>query len=417
MKKFLTLTLVLVMALSLAAPALAYTNNAALQQGVSPYTVDIYLVEFSSGDWLSSWLSMPPSDRGYAKNEVIAAIGALTVPKGYDAFDDNYRQLRFKPTNVTLNVTENMPATLGSYSLTHSVPNNGAVVWSPIWSYSTSNGRLDYRLGAFVANTSTNSIPVNTSDTKTYRWLVFGKVTDDDAKLSFILSRAAGFATIDTTSQWWTVTAVWPTVTVPTQFLVLNEDHVVYRLNQTSTGENEYWIFENSIEGFDFASSSTPGDLQFRIETGARGKTLRLYMYPNDVAGTEYRIHVEPSTQELVFIITQRPTGSAKVNDQIKFGTAGYNSLLAFYKDYFEDKLGFTAYNEGNLMNESDWTAIAGAAWDISETVDIEPWTPYVSVPDNIVTDPPKTGDVSFLGFVLIALAGAAAVVVRKVRA
>jgi hypothetical protein len=102
----------------------------------------------------------------------------------------------------------------------------------------------------------------------------------------------------------------------------------------------------------------------------------------------------------------------------IKYDTPAYASLLAFYEEWFEGKLGFSAYNEGNLLNANVWGTIAAAAIDVSDTVDIEPWTAYVKVPENIVVDPPKTGEAaSVTGFITLLLAAAAMVVVKKVRA
>ncbi len=84
----------------------------------------------------------------------------------------------------------------------------------------------------------------------------------------------------------------------------------------------------------------------------------------------------------------------------------------------FSDKLGLDITKRGYNMKAGDWVDYANSRTAISESVDIKPWTPYVSVPDNIVVDPPKTGDaMGIMGFVLIALAGVALVAVKKVRA
>lgn len=104
------------------------------------------------------------------------------------------------------------------------------------------------------------------------------------------------------------------------------------------------------------------------------------------------------------------------LNKQIRSGSADYAPLRAFYDRWFEDALGFSVFNEGNLLNAADWHAVAGAL-DITDTVEIQPWTPYVAVPENIVTDPPKTGGASALGFALMAAATAAAVTLKKLRA
>jgi hypothetical protein len=51
------------------------------------------------------------------------------------------------------------------------------------------------------------------------------------------------------------------------------------------------------------------------------------------------------------------------------------------------------------------------SAHTIIATVDIKPWTAYVTIPDvpDIIVDPPKTGDAaSIMGVVMVALSGRA---------
>lgn len=484
MKKFLTLTLVFVMALSLAAPAMAYTTRTALADGVSPYTVDIYLVEHTTADNLTvNWLSMPPTDRGYAKNEIIAAIGTLTIPKDYNLHQDGYRQIYFKGANVSLNVTDNMATyqTVSGFFLDYAkvsfAPNfyGRAVGGVYPWDLNTpDNNKLSHwlaegtvapALGTAGAGAIGDSVlPTPTSGAETVKFLCFGKVTADSAKITFGLSRNASWtgtgstvtaAQLVTDRHWgmnpmglsWLTTYIAPAATslaavnnrLPramtgsviatapaiTQLLVLSDSLLVGRTN--TTPDTLYFVFDNP-DGYKYPAAAptggrtpgVPGNLIFIIETGSRGVSQRLYMFPDGAEGVGYHVFVEPSTNELVFAVTdlgcKLPTGKVP-GDDIRFGSTGYTSLRAFYDEYFEGKLGFTAYNRGNVLIAGDWTDLAAAAWDIKETVDIEPWTPYVSVPDNIVTDPPKTGEYSILGFVMIALAGAAAVVVKKVRA
>jgi hypothetical protein len=441
-KKLLTLTLIVVMALGLAAPALAYTGNVQPDEGESKYDIDVYLVEHSGLDLLAGAIGEPPTDRGYAKNESIAAIGKLVIPKGENPFLDSYTQLRFKAKGVTMYVAENNFATIPSLtvaanatlttSLTGTMLTPGA--WGT-WSYSLAGETMSHVVAGGLAGTL-NSFGVDSTTERTIRWLVFGKVNDEDASISFQLRRNAIWVTPLTTSAPLVktdTTAIDGTGWTPTLGLTLNEDFVVFAETNsagTPAGANRYLVYEN---GRDLTYNPTtndttptsgntavPGDLRFIIETNnAKGRTSALYMFPNGAAGSGYRIHVEPSTQQLVFI-KYSDGGSALLTsyDQIKYGSAGYASLRAFYDEEFEGKLGFSAYNEGNLLRGSDWEDIASAATDISETVEIEPWTAYVKVPENIVVNPPKTGEAaSVAGFITLLLAAAAIVVVKKVRA
>jgi hypothetical protein len=434
MKKLLTLTLIVVMALGLAAPALAYTGNVPDTEGASPYTIEVYLVEHAGLDLLGQSLNLPETDRGYAKNEIIAAIGKLVIPKGEDIFASGYRQLRFKPANVSLAVVENDLANYAPSStpttatLVHNLAAGYVTGGWHTWSIVTNDNTLTHVIagtGGVGAGIGTaNGLGVVPDVDRTLRWLVFGKVTDDKATLSFQLRRNAvwdgpgayagtGMTTVNTKLG----------TTTPGSALVLNEDFLVYAQGTTRppVGPNFYAIHENTAAGlaFDLPGSGVEGPLRFIIETGSgKGKTLALYMFPNGAAGESYRVHVEPSTQHLVFVVFDNASSGHADYDQIKYGTAGYDSLLAFYTEWFEGKLGFSAYNEGNYLTADDWATIAAAAIDISDTVDIEPWTAYVKVPENIVVDPPKTGEAaSAAGFITLLLAAAAMVVVKKVRA
>lgn len=446
MKKFLTLALALVMALGLAAPALAYTTNEALPGGVSPYTVDIYLVDHISRDFLSGWIAMPATDRGYAKNEVISAVGVLNVPANYDVYASGYRQLRFDGTNVTVDVVDNLSninrnvymlaTNLGTtdYSTAPIGPFTGAVGAPAAGIYweinETLGSRLFFQLLPPGGLNNGRAIPV-VGSSKTYKWLAFGKVTADDAKFCFSLSRAAGFVgTVPTRSS-----ASYPAY-APTfnSWLVLCSNFIVGRQNGTNLGANTYWVFENANEVmqatyWDWATSTSKtnpdyviGELRLMIETiGNQGVSKRMAIFPDGAGSPSYWVSIEPSTNEVVFTITDyagAPSGK-RVGEQITMNKDArtYQRLLQFYGDIVEDALGFTAFNVGNLLNAADWTGLATSCWDVKECVDVEPWTPYVSVPENIVVDPPKTGDASIMGFVMIALAAAAAVVVRKVRA
>lgn len=395
------------------------------------------LVEYSPSDILSGWMSAPPSDRVYMKNEIIACIGVLNVPAEYDVYADGYRAVVFKGTQISLNVmdnwgtVDNAGVTVEAWLLNHSVPSNtanvpnwnvyasptavNAAIWDGtddgVWFINDGNNQLIH----YITGTGdTWRIPV-VSSAKTYRFLVFGKVVDDDAELSFTLTRNERFNspfsppilagtpranTLDVLFQNAVTRNTWnqgynpsglpgggaPDGRLPILnndntsarpgygragapevlgMLILSEDLLVGRTVDADVGANRYYIWQNTDAGFAFdKTGDEPGDLLFVIDTGSRGVTTALYMYPNGVTGTGYRIHIAPSTQELIFI---KVNGSS-AGDQIRFGTAGYTGLIEFYRQWFEGALNFTAYNEGNLLNASDWEAIAETAGEGSAT-------------------------------------------------
>jgi hypothetical protein len=432
------------MALGLAAPALAYTTNTPAEEGSSPYTIEIYLVEHSGLDLLGNALQLPATDRGYAKNEIIAAIGKLVIPKGLDIWADGYTQLQFKPTNVSLAVHENNPDALYSSppvnaELVNNLPagfqTGGGGDWE-VWPWNPVSGVLSHAIagtpgGAGDGIGNPGGLDIDPNYARTLRWLVFGKVNDDDASLTFRLQRAPQWVAPTTALGFYSGTGLVQSlisgVTIPALGMVLNDDFVVYAAistNGTDPDTANLWLIHANPSGLGFdvaatAAAGVPDDLLFAIHVdNANGRTARLLMFPNGETGVAYRITVAPGGTHLIFEVAADPSGKLRPTDVIKYDTPAYASLLAFYEEWFEKKLGFSAYNEGNLLRASDWETIAAAAIDISDTVDIEPLTAYVKVPENIVVDPPKTGEAaSAAGFITLLLAAAAMVVVKKVRA
>lgn len=408
-------------------------------RGVSPYTVDLYLVEYHpDGDYITGLVSPPYASRGYAKNEIIAAVGELHVPAESDVYADYYRSVVFTGKNVTLDVLDNTVTILGGYtmfSLKNNVPilNPGDDNWHAIstpgflspemWMYYSAL-EYDYpyvdhkiwylgddgrELMHYIAPISKEVWVLPVAKTaKTYRFLVFGKITGDDAQMSFGLSRREYFSSpesVATTSrlnyrdvtfqdgQAWNldvsaggILPVLPALTGNTfarpvaGMLRLNEELLVGRAVDAAAGTNRYYVFHNTDAGLGVdKNKEQPGDILFAIDTDFRSRTEALYMFPNGPAGKGYRVHVEPSRQQLVFMDIRNNSPVEKESDRAR--------LLAFYEQWFEGELGFTAFNQGNLLKAADWHAMAAAAWDITATVDSAPWTPYVAVPENIVTD------------------------------
>ncbi len=92
MKKLLMLILALAMMLSVTAPALAFTSmdKAPLKEGefeLSIRPVKYDAANFARGSYFSS---LPEADEGYLKNEMVAAVISLNIPKWYGEEDGLY---------------------------------------------------------------------------------------------------------------------------------------------------------------------------------------------------------------------------------------------------------------------------------------------------------------------------------------
>lgn len=386
MKKLLTLILVTVFALSLAAPALAYTTTAPSTGGAAPVSLDIYLVDYQSG-LFGGMISQPASNRGYAKNEIVAAVAALTVPANVDTYGEGYRLLQLGGDGVALNVMDNMVN--GSYALTHSVPASGGIAFNSAFTYT--DDLFEHEIGA---SGSVNYIPVSKSKA-TYNFLFFGKVLKDSAEMFVKLSRNATWTTSAALSS---ATQAYPGNGVTTTAaLDLGSDYTVL---QYSNGNFAI------LKQYDF-KAGTPAGAYFEIEVDSKNVTKGLLM---NYQGATYRIETTQSG-DMLFLST---SGTGAI---VEANSLTYRMLLANYEQIFEDDLGFSAYNKGNLLRQKDFQAIANNI-DIEETVLIEPWVPQVTVPDVTITKPPKTGvSASMLGFTFIAIAALAAATLKKVRA
>lgn len=429
LSKLLALLLLLpVLQGALCATTLAYTgNDASGGQEAMPFNytgvkLGLYLVEYSSTNAdapalnaLSGWLSLPPSNRGYAKNEVVAAIGVLTVDANRSmAYDENLLRtsLAFTPTNMSLQVPENNLISVTSNADLYALPTtNMPSTWVNRWTIFTLHGReidapLEYSF-------QFNRLPVEPVE-KTYRFLVFARVLDEGAKLSFSLKRGhrlnSSVYGIGTPGNWRPYSAGWPAELLeytpgplshhnytvsecPEDTIVLDEEYLVLVRGKSTNYYNSpmyYYITRNTDRGLNFKldNNDLPGPVLFAIVEGKHNFTQRMYLFPEENAGPIYRVHIDPSRETPMFIYIGG--GAAKgmvVGDQVKYGTAQYSKLLAFYEEFVVEKFGLNVYNEGNQMSPQFWEDLAEEWWGNLVTVEINP-VPYVSVPDNIVTMP-----------------------------
>jgi LPXTG-motif cell wall-anchored protein len=113
---------------------------------------------------------------------------------------------------------------------------------------------------------------------------------------------------------------------------------------------------------------------------------------------------------------THNELGIVDPDNPAKILTSGdmYDDVMDVYNDVVVDVFHMDYFKIGNYVRDSYFENLVSPATIIA-TVDIAPFTAYVTVPDNIVVDPPKTGDAaSILGFVMLALSAAGAAALRK---
>ena len=344
MKKFMTLVLALVMVLAIAVPAMAFTSDTT-EAVEKPYELDVYLVEYDNDEFFGI-TSLPPSDRGYAKNEIVAAIVELFIPKDENPSTDGYTKLDISGDNVTFAVSE--------------TEKEGDGAWNLIAKTAAKDG--------WTANVA------STIGKKTLKWLVFAKVTGDDAS----------------------ITAELVDGTAPSD-LALNvaKPYTLGGVNYTVTKKSS--SYEIDVTSGDYNGA------QIVIKVDSKGKSTGMSIATNS---SLYPI-----------VATVGGTLGVLVDGEVKTSGTIYNDVMDVYEDVVKDVFGMDYLLIGNYVRDSFFTGLTSSD-TISATVEIKPWTAYVTVPDNIVVDPPKTGDAaSIVGFVMIVLAAAAVVAVKKVRA
>ena len=361
MKKFITLVLVLVLALGLTVPAMAFTSDSDADDDSIPYDLKVYLVEYDDND-LFGIATLPESDRGYAKNEVVAAIIELDVPEDEDVYGDGYRSLNISGDNVSFDVTDNVLT-----DLSHRTSGAPQLDW-----------KTKHKDGMTL--TITNS-PKNLPDDETYKWLVFAKVTDDEASITAKL--------IDGTEA---------------DEFAGSPSH----LHLTLEGQNYTVYKDETSDGYEYEILWTDDgtDYGILIETDDDYVSTGMYIGIDD--GHDY-----DGTYFPLGVNTKNELGLVK-GAIIDTDGDDYDDVMDVYNDVVVDVFGMDYFLIGNYVRDSFFEDLTSSDTLVA-TVDIEPWTAYVTVPDNIVVDPPKTGDAaSIMGFVMVALSGAGVVALRK---
>ncbi|MDL2235672.1 hypothetical protein LJC07_05910 [Christensenellaceae bacterium OttesenSCG-928-L17] len=407
MKKFLTLTLVFLMVLAMAMPALAFSAVEPEEDDDSiPYEIDIYLIEWDDEDVLGlPSFSLPPSDRGYAKNEIVAALAKLYVPKKTTPIKDGYRKIILSGDNVKLAVADNWPDLTRSANWKSNL--DGAFVTKSTPASVLSDNELVYEatqaaIDAAEAKDADDAF-YNSKD-QTYAAIFFAKVTGDDAFMSAAFKKSLGFV----------------------KGKLDLDDYIVGKPVKDDNGNVV------NAEDYSYVIYNDKGTVKlFAIEVGSKNASKALYVYLTDAnagvsnTGGWWRVGVDSNgyyfSSEDASYIEHDPKDIHRLDhitiEQESDAKRAYNALLDIVEDVFEDDFGFSYDYIGNVINDKTFTGIESTV-DLYAEVAIEPWYAYVEVPPEIVVDPPKTGDaMSIVGFALIALAGLAVVAIRKVRA
>lgn len=358
MKKFVTLVLALVMVLAVAVPAMAFTSDTA-EAVKHPYELDIYLVEYADNDFFGI-TTLPPSDRGYAKNEIVAAVVELYVPKDEKILPAEYSKLVFGGDNVSLKVTEN-------YNSSNAIALK-----------STSNVGTGVTVATALVDDEISLSISSLAGKNTFKWLFFAKVTGDDASLYAKLIDGDGSVGFDTNG-----------------LLKVTLGGVNYEVTK---GTNAYTV---AVKSGDYKNAG------IEIKVDSKGKSTGMRIAPATTSSLDYYSIVSTVAGGLGVL----------VNGEVKTSGSIYEDVMDIYEDIVVDVFKMDYKLIGNYVRDSFWTGVVSADTLVA-TVEIKPWTAYVTVPDNIVVDPPKTGDAaSIVGFVMIVLAAAAVVAVKKVRA
>lgn len=364
MKKFLVLVLALTLAFALAAPAMAFTSDEENNDD-TPYSLDIYLVEYDDDD-LFGYVSLPPTDRGYAKNEIVAAVVELYVPEDEDPEDD-YGFIEFGGDHVSLDVSDN---------------DNGKLACA---GFTKSTDKFDYDDDEDILTRDIDEDLFNTTKDKTYKWLFFAKVTGDDASLYAKMVDGGHDAEFEPVAS--------------------DSDDLVLTL--TLSGDD-----------YDIVKVIDGGDVEYYTITDEDGNVVYLYVNDNyKTTGMAIDLADDsPDAEEIALGVNT--SGDLGIVEGAKILTSGhaYNDVMDVYEDVCQDAFDLDYYNIGHYLRDSFFENMVSANTIIA-TVDIKPWAAYVTIPDvpDIIVDPPKTGDAaSIMGFVMVALSGAGAVALKK---
>lgn len=399
MRKILTLALALVMALGFAIPAMAFTGTEYEDSSDEiPYELSIMLVDTDAINGFN-YFSLPADNRGYVKNEVVCAIGAVYVPKGENLGKDSYQSVRLGGDGVDL----------------------GAVNYSLITS---SNVTATYfGTPAFSRNDNEWTVPVKSAavgSNQSFGFAFYGKVTSDDALMYIELTKNAAFKSVTGATNTNTAQLI-NFVTKDT--LGADSKYSVYSYGKYAIVHygNYYIVTEDTLSSAGeltktYADAQNRATLKFFVKVNSKAQTTGLFVYTPGG---------DPSVSEGFYEAGQNTSGKSgfSVNSYFMTGSSTpvdntvYTGMNRILTDVFEDTFDMDLALLGNVLKESYFTG-RDSADDLYEEVVVEPFVAHVEIPPEIEINPPKTGDAaSIMGFVMIAVAVLAIVAVKKARA
>ncbi len=386
MKKLLSLLLVSILLLCPLLPAMAFTADDN-ENADNPVNINLYLVEYNDAD-LFGVASLPSSNRGYAKNEIIAAVAELTVPT-MDILKDSsframYRYFMLSGEQVDFNVAEN----------------NITIIKEDVYAALLCGNSFGTEFDTQFLNDDLliELFNLQFSDKdETYRWLFFAKVTGENASLTATLYDGSEIPNSKFEGR-----------------LYAKGGGEIQRLERT-LDDTHFWIYK---------IKDPDGD-------GLRYEVQILPREPEDVIDG-FIIYVDDDYRSTGMELFKdyrdaKPTVSLGVTPSGKLGivdpenpavilTSGglYDEYMDIYYDIVLGKLGLDYFRLGNFVRDSFFENLSSKN-TLTKTVEIMPFTPYVTVPQSIVLNPPKTGGgADFTGFALLMLSGTALLLLKN---
>ncbi len=382
MKKLLPLLLTSVLLLSPLFPAMAFTPDDN-DNTDNPVKINLYLVDYDQQDFFGV-ASLPPADREYAKNEIVAAVAELYIPE-LNVLKNSPLRLRYmwfvlSGENADLNIVENKISTDAHGTTTADLK----------------TGNVPVPMDAFY-DKAYNEISIQLNDVQVedtaqvYRWLFFAKVTGDNASLAATLydgskSISDGFSNAKTD----------PETGETVQTLSRSLYDLSLNISKRSMSGTEGWRYTILTSSVDYPKGSG-----FTIYVDDKHRSIGMDLFRGSHEDTVTVGMGVNAKGELGFVDPANPAVLLTSGDL-------YNTFMEFYEEIVRDKMGLDYFKLGNYVRDSYFENLT-SEYTLTVTADIAPFTPYVSIPQNIVLTPPKTdGSPGFTGFVLMALPGAA---------
>ena len=386
MKKLLTLVLALVMVLAIAAPAMAFTKEG--ETAMADYDITLELQEWDDNEDFFRGNAIvvddPAADRGYVKNEIVCVKAGITVEKYATPEGDLALYLDGENVAFYFNLYESVFAPLANKAAAAA----GFTAFHGVVEPTMDGGEV---VGWEITE---QEVFEGVSKDKTYQWLFWVRVLDDDASLTWTLE-LNGKAGKDLEVASWTDVG----------------DGKVYLSTDDKKAAGFYAI---ELDGFK--------DYQLVIFFKAGFKTTDMLIVDADTAAPitylvdeDGKLHVSDDATTMIGADYNAFLPPYKFSAEFASTTdkAAARFLEAVMEEYNLDPA-----NAGNILRPTYFSAGASADDSKEVTVEIKPWEAYLSVPDVVVVDPPKTGDAStMIGFVMIIAALAGVVVFKKVRA